>query len=441
MEKESASFGEKDAAIAILLAWVCGLAYEFSKGEPHPFRHAVVVGQSVVALFLGLAATVWVLERTGGIPSLIVRESRRVVVIIRSLKSCSRLLLPWAIYSKNGRIHQIWKLRGAIRAEYIEEEFRDISGMADLATRHPDVKHGFRNHDHEGRPLIVTTFTRYAQLVESLVSSAQRAPTKSSAPKVVCLTTLSLPLTKWFNFDSFRNCIHQEWQRYLEFVEQLSQNERVVLARILLIHEQEKPPDDRRIRLRSKAALTQELNYRVWLTRPGEDLSDRELGLKLRPIPKIRLYDQNSWSREELFHVLTAALPTKTDELASILERSDSHRSAYVLLDEALAIDNAQTDPHGEFGILGAEFAQRFHSADGCGGFHAYYAETDPILHTPFHGTKLAAIPTDFFFVGLRRWRGWLSAILRSRHRERTVLSRRDAGRESPDGPSLLARS
>lgn len=70
--------------------------------------------------------------------------------------------------------------------EYIKEEISDISGQATGC---------------EGINLVITNFVAYSRYVQELLAKAAQCIAEEES--LVCFTTVTMPISKWFNFQSF----------------------------------------------------------------------------------------------------------------------------------------------------------------------------------------------------------------------------------------------
>lgn len=109
----------------------------------------------------------------------------------------------------------------AFLEHYIEEEVRDIGGKS-----------------REGKYFIVTNFVAYSGLVSAIIHAARNICPNDS--EVVCFTTLTMPLSKWFNFSEienapFRYCrVHPRWEKYTFDLKELINSASVKIQRCVL---------------------------------------------------------------------------------------------------------------------------------------------------------------------------------------------------------------
>ena len=111
-----------------------------------------------------------------------------------------RLGKTWAgLLLKSGADSQ--KMLSAFLRRYVEEEIRDISGIAG-----------------NGKHFVVTNFVAYSSFVDKVVRAARGACPDDQ--EVVCFTTLTMPLSKWFNFSEVSGqdfpylAINKGWEDY-----------------------------------------------------------------------------------------------------------------------------------------------------------------------------------------------------------------------------------
>ena len=304
----------------------------------------------------------------------------------------SQLVRRWMKFIQNGPDPRIWRIRSAIAKEYIEQERCDLSGAGDLKNRRwneDDIK----EYVPEGRPLVITSFVRYSQLVKALVGAAARSR-QDKRSTIVCVTTLSISLEKWFNFDERYNCINPDWETYLTFLRsevKKAPTTKVIVVRILLV----KGPSakDPYGLLRSEPELRDDLGRWIWLTREGDN-----------PDPQSQkpaeLMPTASAAKVLLFERLKA-LPGVDKGVLDRLASATLNNASYVILPRESIPDSQVRQYNGEFAKLGDQFIKYFHTLRPDGGHHAYYAVVDPGKFTPDWGVNTAPVPVDIFYVGL----------------------------------------
>jgi hypothetical protein len=351
---------------------------------------AILIATTVVFILLfavGIINIPWV---TVILPGLAIAMTALLLAARRGIG----LGLRWQAYILYGLNRRIWRLRSAIQREYFEEEKLDLSGEADFnLQRDRDYRaRADAKSAGEGRPVIVTNFPRYSQLVEGVVNAS--VATCGRNEKVFCLTTLSIPLVKWFNFEDEGECVNAVWYKYLQFLESdllRKQSKKtwrwwrsdVVVARICMVHEKGEAPNDKRIRLISADDLRRDFVRPIWITRK-EDMNSEGQEI-LKPL--------SPHERQLIYRDLKNCRPDLKD-------KSDEQRFAYLILPEPIGQEVPGFSVPGIFSPLGEEFTKRFHSEIDFGHYHAYYAELPWRTFLPKYG-DLAPPPMDCFFVSI----------------------------------------
>lgn len=304
------------------------------------------------------------------------------------------LVDQWVRYVRQGRSVKMWRIRAALAEEYVSQEKTDLSGEGDLAHRHYD-KALIASLKPEGRPLIITSFVRYSRMVEAMVNAAREGRT-NKRDTVLCITTLSMPLEKWFNFDERSHCIHREWERYLDFLRKEVQNpgepKDIIIARILLVHRGQPHPT---INLQSEEELRRELRSWIWLKNDDDDpdsISNRPAKLSHVKYPE----------RMAILKALSQLPDVDQVLLESVRNRTTPKKTSYLILPETTFAANPPQLDQGEFRNMGRQFIRGFQTGK-TNGNHAYYARVEPDIYLPnWEGpNNLPPIPLDMFYVGL----------------------------------------
>jgi hypothetical protein len=87
-------------------------------------------------------------------------------------------------------------LLSSVFRKYMDEEARDISGEA-----------------YDGRRVVVTNFVAYSSLVRALVDETAH---RFDGQHIVCFTTLTMPLPRWFNYIESKAIADPDQPRYVE---------------------------------------------------------------------------------------------------------------------------------------------------------------------------------------------------------------------------------
>jgi len=389
-------------ALAVVFAVLWGFADAVSsslKNEPE----ALSVRTRVFLLFLariGLFATGLGLLRVSGFPwpspvRWSVSLSNRLKTEWRNL----RLLSAWSEFVGKGRVAHLYRIRAAIAKAYFSQELDDLSGEADSLSRtwsrearknweaaHPGEK-------VESRPIVVTNFIRYVQLVRGMLEGGRRALQRSRHSKrrtrrVICITATPMGLTKWLNFDARSNS-HPVWESYLTFLRQsVVPSSDFILARIVLVQSDGNPQEGP---IRHRAKLAEDMQQLVW-----EDLNEAANPVDHHLVP----IGPSGW--RDFQGVWPDAAPYP--------KALKGDRAAYIIVDptklEAGRVEEVRRA--GRFRKLGDAFIHRFHSAFVADGHlpseearrHAYYAVVDPDHYNPNKENAIPPNPMDFFYVG-----------------------------------------
>ena len=360
--------------------------------EWHPLIWAITI-------FFPFSLGLWFLVKATSFPTRIRNRLSRIYLTQLTRDRYSTLVNSWVKYVKKGKNPNLWSIRAAIAKEYVIQEKDDLSGHGDLTNRgytDDNLRDWARKgHPREGRPLIITNFLRYSQLVESLVNASLRGR-KYKDTTVICITTLNMSLEKWFNFDDKAHCMNVQWDGYLEFLQNLLGKEHVILSRILLTHQRDKPASNSRIALRSADELSDELKSWIWLQK--RDLQGRynePLPMDLRALtPK---------ERREVFASLERDFPQHATALIAREQYyADRDRASYLIIPHSANINLPTDDIEGGFSILGEEFISRFHTKiKNSNHHHGYFAEVDPKIFIPIFTSPFPPPPSDLFYVGL----------------------------------------
>jgi hypothetical protein len=339
----------------------------------------------------------WFLDRLTNLP----KRLRNKVVCFRltdsAKKEWSHLVSRWLNYIRQGNEPHFWRIRAAIAKQYIEQEKLDLSGDGDIIFRkyHLLPEEDRKHRNPEGRPLIFTSFVRYSGLVEAIVKTAVDHQHKHKNSIILCITTLSMGLEKWLNFDDQAHAIYPEWERYLQFLRTTFKGfPNTILARIMLVRDPNRV--NNRVNLRTIGELKNELRNWVWLTKKGPDYPEFSAATVLEPV--------NSEKRISILERLRARFPQDSPQQNYIgeLEQYTPHgRDSYLILPR----DKFPVCPTdlvgGEFGELGKAFISTYHSRKNTDGYHAYYSIVEPSDYIPDPTTDDPPYPLDLFYVAM----------------------------------------
>jgi hypothetical protein len=407
-----------DIAVAISIAIAGGVVigvlvelwfkyFESLLGDPHKSSWKLKAF-AVSGVTLALLGAAYALLRLAGAPRylfdpLLIRAWNGV----KTNGAYTFLVWQWQKFVMRGPRPELVRIRAAIARGYLKQEIRDLSGKSDLRMRtwtrralEKWVKGG--RPKPEPRPLIVTNFVRYAGLVEAAITGAMRALEKSGRTdaRVLCVTTLTMPLAKWLNFDQRTNS-HADWDRYLEFLRTEALNRpNLIVARIVLIQDDATQPAAgvdpnhsmlemlarRQIEIPTESDFREEMRHWVWEkfddgARHSDPASYRLTPLKPKQWP---LLIGDLWPAKSLD-------PTRV--------RPD--RRAYIVLDGAqFDAEPVARDPRaGRFRRLGDAFIERFHSERSDGSRHAYFVRVKATDYLP-KDDHWPPKPLDCFYVG-----------------------------------------
>jgi hypothetical protein len=271
----------------------------------------------------------------------------------------------------------------------------DLSGESDKVLRKfnllPEEERLRRNP--EGRPLIFTSFVRYSALVKAMVNTALAEQNTNENSIVICITTLSMSLQKWLNFDDKAQSVHTEWEGYLAFLRsELRTLPNVVLTRILLVKEPHRV--NNRVNLRSIPELDEELRNWVWLTKKGPDYSEFAAANVLEPL-----------AAEKKLRILTEMKEHYTPQsqeyrsIAEIRAQTSPNRYSYLILPRTQFPNCPTNMDGGEFVELGTAFISTYHTKQEDGNYHSYYSVVEPSAYVPDPQTDDPPFPLDLFYV------------------------------------------
>jgi hypothetical protein len=204
-----------DLFVALVLAGITFIAVEVYRSlEEHlddPVRLERLEWFLVVLSIAIIAVSFWLIVRAISatpFPERLARKTLKFKFGNGTKRRYQNLVNLWAEYVTQGPDPLVWRIRTALAREYVAQEKDDLSGEADIVRRlWTDEKR--KELNPEGRPLIITSFIRYSKLVKSMVQAVQESKERSNAT-ILCVTTLSMPLGKWLNFDEKLNCAHPE---------------------------------------------------------------------------------------------------------------------------------------------------------------------------------------------------------------------------------------
>jgi hypothetical protein len=325
------------------------------------------------------------------------KVARSRIAIFDTAKDWSKLVIKWSRYVGQGTNPSFSQIRSAIGKQYLEQELLDLSGEGDLIHRKyhllPDEERRSRNP--EGRPLIFTSFVRYSALVEAMVKTALAQRPASEDSMIMCVTTLSMGLQKWFNFDDKAHSVYKEWEDYLKFLRSnLKSLPNVLLSRFLLVRE----PNiiNTRVNLRPINELDEELRNWVWLTKKGPDYHEFSAANVLEPI-----------SAERRLHILSdlkdryAAGSVEFQCLTQLKSITTPNRDSYLILPRTQFAQCPSGIDGGEFVEVGQAFISAYHTRKSDGSYHAYYSVVEPSDYVPDPSTDDAPYPLDLFYVAM----------------------------------------
>lgn len=256
----------------------------------------------------------------------------------------------------------------ALVRRYMEEEVKSIDGRSE-----------------NGKHFIVTNFVAYSGLVSAAVHKAHSICPDGS--EVVCFATLTMPLSKWFNFSEIQNptlcyCqVHPEWEKYTVDLRGLVGSikiRRCTLAVIDAVAGENKANPS--FAFKGETEIKDHCNY--WVLVPTQLNS-------LVPIQRSRI---NEW--------ITGPLqPLLTD-----LRLYEGVDSAYLILPNANKPKTSLPSPKGyRWSRLGSVFLELFHSQPRTDNarcrvltaqeWHQYFRPNLP---------EVERMPEDLFIIGFR---------------------------------------
>lgn len=274
-----------------------------------------------------------------------------------------RVNSAWArVLAKSGTEAEPMML--AFLKRYAEEEVKDIGAK-----------------DQEEKHIVVTNFVAYSGLVSAIVHAAH--DTCPSNSKVVCFTTLTMPLSKWFNFTEINNStlrycrVHRHWEEYtgdLRKLKHLMNIRRCVLAVSDEFAKQNE--SDPGFAFKGETEMQEHCNH--WILAPTQ-LDN------LRPIEQSQVME---WFRHAL-------LPLQPD-----LKFYKGAHSAYLILPDANKMERSFATPSGYMWLrLGEVFQQLFHSRPDNATYKVYTStEWNQFFRTNL--SPLERMPEDLFIVG-----------------------------------------
>lgn len=305
----------------------------------------------------------------------------------------------WTDFVGRGPDEDMWRIRDAVARQYVEQELSDLEGRTDLAIRdwtEDELMHcDSLGTPIERRPVIVTNFLRYSGLVKAAVGSARHEDTGRHA-RVLCVTTITMPLTKWFNFRR-QESAHPEWNKYLDFLRTLVRDHaEVILVRVILVRADrlsgaEKKWSGPLSRIKTEDDLRAEAGNWIWRKMTHQGLA-LEGGSRYASTPLNRA-DREVHIRE----LREQNLGEKARAYLARLEEEES--DAFLILNQ----DDFKTRPAdyqmGQYERLGVAFAKEFHTHANNEHYHAYYSVIDPDVFVPDPDSRFPPPPTDLFYV------------------------------------------
>lgn len=305
----------------------------------------------VIGILFYIAPSLWDILKTGG-------------RCIRAYCWAARVNSAWTrVVAKSGSEAELMML--AFLKRYTEEEVIDISAKS-------QEKH-----------FVVTNFVAYSKLVDAIVHTACKFCPPDS--KVACFTTLTMPLSKWFNFTEIENSplrycqVHRHWEEYtsdLRELKHLTNIRRCVLA-VTKEFAKEKQSDPG-FPFKGEPEMRKHYNY--WILAPT----------KLNELKPVEKSDIVSWFEGPL------------RPLFSDLRFYEGKHSAYLILPDGNKVKSSLATPSDEYTWLrlGEVFQQLFHSRPDDATYKVY---TDYEWNTYFRAdlSPLERMPEDLFIVGL----------------------------------------
>lgn len=380
------------ALFGLIVVIIIGLLLR-EPGVPPWLRY--VIG-SILVFWLVVTGW-WFLDKLTKLPERVRHKVVRLKLTDSAKKEWLGLVSSWLNYIRQGNEPHFWRIRAAIAKQYIEQEKLDLSGKGDIILRKFHLlSEEDRKHRHpEGRPLIFTSFVRYSGLVEAMIKTAVDHQRKHKNSIILCVTTLSMGLEKWLNFDDQAHAIYPEWEKYLQFLRTTFKGlPNTILARIVLVRDLNRP--NSRVNLRTISELNSELRNWVWLTKKGPDYHDFSAATVLEPV--------NSEKRISILERLKTQFSQNSPQqkFISELEQYTPHgRDSYLILPR----DNFPARPAGmvggEFVELGKAFISTYHSKKNADDYHAYYSIVEPNDYVPDPATDDPPYPLDLFYIAM----------------------------------------
>lgn len=380
-------------ALTGFIVVIISVALLLKSNVPPPWLY--IIG-SIPILWL-IVTGWWFLDKVTNLP----KRLRNVVVksglTNSAKKEWSHLVSTWLNYIRQGNEPHFWRIRTAIAKQYIEQEELDLSGKGDIILRkfHLLSKEDRKHRNPEGRPLIFTSFVRYSGLVEAMVKTAVDHQRKHKNSIILCVTTLSMGLEKWLNFDDQAHAIYPEWEKYLQFLRTTFKSfPNTILARIVLVRDHNR--SNSRVNLRTIANLNSELRNWVWLTKKTPDYPEFSSATVLEPV--------NSEKRISILERLKTQFSQDSPQQNSIseLELYTPHgRDSYLILPRDKFPARPADIVGGEFVELGKAFISTYHSKKKADGYHAYYSLVEPDDYVPDPATDDPPYPLDLFYIAM----------------------------------------
>ena len=295
------------------------------------------------------------------------------------------------------RVRDLWVIRKSLAETYLAEERRDISGEADRRER------GRPQTGHECQPLIVTNFVNYSAQVTSLMRACEEILKRNKDKALFCFTSLSMPLTKWFNFHDSENAEHPRWTEYLTQTEASTrtfrdggdglEGERRFLCRCL-VHG---------VGGRTQTNLEEEAKSKIWITKTEDSSNLFALSKEASRHETVLGQDYRVPSRDEV----VAALTNGGEQAAAdyINANYSSKGRSYVVIPDGILLNDYE-DGTGSFDPLISVFIQKYHSVVNMANpvsLSIHCAPNRAFLAGTVTGTQRIRppVPTDFFYVGL----------------------------------------
>lgn len=261
---------------------------------------------------------------------------------------------------------------------YIKEEIEDIRGVS-----------------QKNKSFIVTNFVAYSRFVSAVIHAAYKKCPDNK--EVICFTTLTMPLSKWFNFSenknaNFKYCgVHTEWEKYANDLRKLTYYDGtnkmpiVIIRRCILAVQDDFTDTSKDLDFAFIRHTEMQNHFNHWMLVPDNDDINR-----LKPLQKSQIID--------LFKKDLS--PLKPD----IGFYANSDYAYLILPDNNSKQGNTLPIPSGfKWSRLGRVFMKLFHS----------YLYTDNAKYTIFKPDEwnscfspslpvLQRMPEDLFIIGFR---------------------------------------